>query len=118
MSDEEVPVYPLRRRNSAPPQPAATPRGKKGGRRAGLSPGSQQRKRMKQLSQLAQNPLVVKRRVETRAVNEERRSQLDVARVYKASHSVGSRPREIVTERVVYVRPERKVVREAEMRSV
>jgi hypothetical protein len=118
MSDEDVSAYPLRRRNTAPPPPPATPRGKKGGRRAGPLPGSQQRKRMKQLAERAQDPLVIERRMETRAVNEERRAQLEVARVYKASHGVGSRLREVVAERVVYVRPERKVVREAEMRSV
>jgi hypothetical protein len=73
---------------------------------------------MRQLAKLSHKPETVDQRMQTRAVNAERRSQLEVARVYKASHGVGSRPREVVAERVVYVRPERKVVREAEMRSV
>ncbi len=73
---------------------------------------------MKQLSQLAHDAEVERERSKTRAANEERKTALQNARVYKASHGVGSRPREIVAERVMYVRPERKVVREAEMRSV
>jgi hypothetical protein len=118
MSDEEAHVYALREQKSAPEKLIATPRGKKGGRRAGPSPSSETRKRMKVLSELSHAPMVVEQRMQTRAENAERNTELEVARVYKADHGIGSRRQEVHTERLVYVRPERKVVREATMTSV
>lgn len=118
MSNDESSRYALRPREREVEEKSAKPRGKKGGRPSGPSSASKAKRRMQQLSEVAHSAEANEKRIKTRAANDERKMTQELARNYKAEHAIGTRPQIFYEERVVYVRPERKVVREAESRSI